>query len=419
MPLLVAALLRAHTLVSRDLWHDEGLQFGIANSGRFVDIVQACASRDLHPPLYSLLMGLFVGLPPWMMRLPSIAAGVFGVWFAYQLGERLGGKRSARNMAWFSAVAPAWVAYGHEARPYAVGVMLVLALYASIFRKKPNEVHVAFWGVACGLWQYGTALVACGALLTFARAGRMRRAFAWTLGSAPCSAAFLLISQWQRGRGVVGSLPGADGMAAPWGVVELAGWLLTGTPGVLSAVAGVGMLLAVAWCRSDVQAKAYEAALTPLAIGVGMAIVGWYPIGAIRQSLPWTVPILVLAMGPAGRLRGVSALVTLLCLVAVCMARAPGVPVEEQRMVLAQIEERLGPRWVHASAAPAYQIYGVNPPEFVLSWGDSLDVVPSSMWLVASGRACSTLDSASRAFEIVERVDAAGACALWLVPRSP
>ena len=55
-PLFVAAALRLYALTTRDLWHDEGLQYGISAAGGLYEILRASATLDLHPPLYSLFV---------------------------------------------------------------------------------------------------------------------------------------------------------------------------------------------------------------------------------------------------------------------------------------------------------------------------------------------------------------------------
>jgi len=323
------------------------------------------------------------------------------------------------RLAWFAAVAPAWVAYGHEARPYAVGVMLVLGLYDELSSKHPRDARVALWGCACGLWQYGTALVAVGALYAFARTGRQWKAFSCTLFATGCTGAFLVAVQWTRGQTVLADLPGVVGVYAPWGLVQLSGWIATGTPGVASSIVGVLFLAAVFYGKQVLPNRLFEASIAPLVLGVVLAAGGLYPMGSIRQSLPWSIPLMVLSAGFVRRLGGIGERVALVGLVFFVLARSPGVPEESQRKVLAALETREGPRWIHPTASPAYSVYGDMPAVRTLGWRESVDDVPYPLWLLASGRACSEDGAQWRDVAVVERLTAKGACALWLTPRSP
>jgi len=275
-----------------------------------------------------------------------------------------------------------------------------------------------FWGCVCALWQYGTALVALAALFSFVRVGRHRLAWWSTCSAATLCTAFLASVHWSRGQRIVSELPGFVGGLAPLGLADMAGWWLTVTPGRVSFVVGA-IVWIVAWrsAKSVLSRQIIEAAAIPLAVAVGAAALGMYPIGAIRQSLPFSVALLVLSAGFVRQAGWTPCVAGLICATGLTLGRAPGVPVENQREVLSLLADKEGPRWVHPSASPAFLVYSDAPAARHLMWGEAVAPIPHALWLIASGRACQNWPPASVDVEVSARLDAEGACALWLTPR--
>jgi hypothetical protein len=218
---LLAYALRAIHLGTQALWSDEDITLDRS----------ALAVRELvaslpveHGPLYFVLMRgwtLLAGAADFMLRYPSLAAGVVAVPLAGYLGARLAGRTTGVVLALIMAVNPFQVWYGQEARMYTLLAALGLAALAGALRAATSGA-LRWWlavGVLAALAVYSHYF---GALILFVLAG-------W--------AAWDISSRWsplgRRGRSPV------QGWAvvaltvlvlyAPWlpralGVLEFGGW---------------------------------------------------------------------------------------------------------------------------------------------------------------------------------------------------
>ncbi|MHC4078773.1 MAG: glycosyltransferase family 39 protein, partial [Planctomycetota bacterium] len=85
---------------------------------------------DIHPPLYFVFMGCWIGLfgdSEISMRLPPLLCGLLSILLIYKLGERLVDRRTGLVAALLLSTSPVHVWYSIEARPYAVMILLTLA----------------------------------------------------------------------------------------------------------------------------------------------------------------------------------------------------------------------------------------------------------------------------------------------------
>ncbi|HEV8637093.1 MAG TPA: glycosyltransferase family 39 protein [Chloroflexota bacterium] len=95
---LGALLLRLRRLDARGLWSDEG------GSARYAslpipELLATISAYDPHPPLYYLLLALWLplgGPSDFAVRLPSALFGTLAVPALYALGRRIGGRASGR-----------------------------------------------------------------------------------------------------------------------------------------------------------------------------------------------------------------------------------------------------------------------------------------------------------------------------------
>lgn len=151
-PLLVAVLtlaafaLRLIALGRDSLWYDETVSVSLA--GQPVRELIAHTARDIHPPLYYLLLRgwlLLSGYPTghadatghgleFMAAWLSLAFGVLLVPLTWQLARRLGvGHAAATVAAGLAALSPFGVWYSQEVRMYTLGASLgVVCLLATL-----------------------------------------------------------------------------------------------------------------------------------------------------------------------------------------------------------------------------------------------------------------------------------------------
>ncbi len=174
--LLFAWGLRLYHLDAMSIWWDESLSWDraisplpniLANTIRIQDVT----TRDLHPPLYFVLLHftvLLAGTTEFALRFLSAAANLLTLALFVPLARILFGRRAAvigLLTVLFAALAPFYVWYSQEARPYALVLLWsVLAVYALlgwlglrpsrfVRRKTALETSKVLWA-----WVFFTAL---------------------------------------------------------------------------------------------------------------------------------------------------------------------------------------------------------------------------------------------------------------------
>lgn len=145
MFILILALVLRLVNLNQSLWLDEAVQ-AITAKGPFLGLFSELRG-DFHPPLYHLLMWLWVrifGLSEMVLRLPSVIFGVATVWVVYKIVRswELGIGRIA---AIFLATAPFHIYYSQEARPYALVAFLVsLSWYYFASGTKKHQLGIGY-----------------------------------------------------------------------------------------------------------------------------------------------------------------------------------------------------------------------------------------------------------------------------------
>ena len=127
--LALAAGLRFAALGHNSVWFDEAYVAGLAQAG-WQDIVATLRLADAHPPLYYLLMKIWVhlaGTGEAAIRLPSACLSVLSVALTYALTRRFAPGPVGLLSAFLVGVAPFEIMVGQEARMYALLDVLVLA----------------------------------------------------------------------------------------------------------------------------------------------------------------------------------------------------------------------------------------------------------------------------------------------------
>ena len=124
MILLLALMLRLFLLGNKSFWVDEGVTW-------FIGIGEI--SSDAHPPLYFLILRVFIALfgdSEFAGRLPSAVFGWLTVLFAYLLVKENFGKKPALLLAGFLAISPFLIPIDQEMRMYSlIGLEIILILF--------------------------------------------------------------------------------------------------------------------------------------------------------------------------------------------------------------------------------------------------------------------------------------------------
>jgi mannosyltransferase len=181
----MGAILRLINLDRQSLWLDEGISYWIALRP-LSELVGHLATGDTHPPLHYLLLkgAIALGGSEWLLRFPSVLAGLVGIGLLYALGRELFDARTGLVAALIVAVSPLHIWHSQEARMYALVATLTLA--AGLFAARALRTNSWLdWGL----------LVACQALALYTNTA----AIWFTL--ALNGAALLLVGRlWQRGQ---------------------------------------------------------------------------------------------------------------------------------------------------------------------------------------------------------------------------
>jgi 4-amino-4-deoxy-L-arabinose transferase-like glycosyltransferase len=131
--LLLAGALRFWGIGAESLWLDEATSLVVADNPPAT--IVALTAEDIHPPLYYLLLHLWLifGRSEAALRSLSAVVGVLSVAALYGMGRELLGERPAALGALLLASAPLHIWYSQEARMYAlVTLWAVLASWLMV-----------------------------------------------------------------------------------------------------------------------------------------------------------------------------------------------------------------------------------------------------------------------------------------------
>ncbi len=118
---LAAFVLRVVRLDYRALWWDEGRNIFFARLDWVSAAEMSVRSGDTNPPIYRLLLGMWMdlaGSSPFAVRVLSVFFGVLAVVLLYRLAYELYGMRVGVVAGALAAVAPPMVYYSQEAKGY-------------------------------------------------------------------------------------------------------------------------------------------------------------------------------------------------------------------------------------------------------------------------------------------------------------
>jgi len=140
--LLIAAVALIFRLpgMSESLWYDETFTAALARLP--FDKMNVVNLYDVHPPVWYLIEHLTVrlfGASEIALRLPSLVFGVYSCVLVYALAGPFTSKRAALLAGLITAVLPAHIYYGHEARGYTLLLCCVLQLMLSTMKGRGRD----------------------------------------------------------------------------------------------------------------------------------------------------------------------------------------------------------------------------------------------------------------------------------------
>jgi Dolichyl-phosphate-mannose-protein mannosyltransferase len=151
----------------QSIFGDELFTYEVATRDTLGDVLDGVRSPlEITPPLFFVLAWASAKVtdPTFMLRLPSLVAGVALIPLVYALGVRTVGRHAALVGAALMALAPFAVLYSAEARAYALAAVLACGSTLALLN--------ALDGRGRGWWA-GFAVLAAGALLSHYTAGFM------------------------------------------------------------------------------------------------------------------------------------------------------------------------------------------------------------------------------------------------------
>ena len=397
----------AHYLLGRSLWVDEArIALNIA-SRSWTELVQPLTYDQSAPLLFlTAAKGLTVvfGVHEWALRALPVAAGIGVVWLTYPVVRRFVCAPAAVTAAAVAAFSPSMIFFSNEAKPYssdALATLVVLAL-AIAWHERPADTGrwvrlttagtILVWlsaPVFLVLVGIGAALLlddrirsgSAGRLLLTGALWLISFGVAYLLVYQPASRSPYLRDYWAPAMLVPGTpdLPGRTWLAirsVVWGILFGHSGPIAASPGerVLMTpmtVLLLGLLLLGAshlWRQSRPRAALV---LAPMAVVLGAAVVGMYPL-ALRLSLFTAGLLLILLAAGVERVAGsiapgrrslAHATIATVLLVFPATHSVPDLmrwsAPEHTRPLIQRYEAEGGnePIYVHAGALPAWAFY--------------------------------------------------------------
>jgi hypothetical protein len=128
--LFIGLLLRVHCLVYPYLWLDEYVTLWSIGGGSYGEMLDRAQRWTASGPLFVLCYRAscdLVGNVDWGLKLPGVIGGTAAIWVSWWTALRLFRRDDvALVAAWFVSLAPQFIHFSQEARPYMLGSLLVL-----------------------------------------------------------------------------------------------------------------------------------------------------------------------------------------------------------------------------------------------------------------------------------------------------
>ena len=340
--LVTAAGLRFHDLSEKSLRHDEAAAANISR-GALSEVIPGTRYGNSSPILYPLVLYAVqkVESTPFSIRVVPATASVLTVAVMLLLLPRLGVARGAAFLAALLATLSAEaIRHAQDAREYSIDALLAVLMIAGLLRylRDGRKALLCVSLFLAPLLQYGLVLFGAavmGAAVVAPRVSEQERGVPALAGlgielkrrldlAAPCgfflaggtlSYLMTLRYQWQEGGFGSGGYLWAyyyQGKFDAHSILEIFEFSIDGIwsslkyhlPEVvaIAALAAFAILLAAAFLgkfRGKLQTSAIAVLFSfCIAVSAGAAVLGIYPLGAIRQDI-YLGPIVFLAVGLA------------------------------------------------------------------------------------------------------------------------
>ena len=194
---LVALLCRLPPM-TRSFWLDEVFSVGVAQHTP-LEIAREIAPRDVHPPLYYMVLSVWGGTSEFRVRALSLLAGLLQIAALGLVVREMGNARAGWIAAYLAAAAHPLCWPSYEARSFAL--MNLFATLAWFFLVRSLKKGGRWPWIALGVCMAGTlytfyygffALLALGALFLCSRPTRRQ----WLGFLAASGLAYLLFFPW-------------------------------------------------------------------------------------------------------------------------------------------------------------------------------------------------------------------------------
>lgn len=161
--LFIAAALARFVTITQSLWLDEATTVNVARNMSAQQIITQFSPNDFHPPLYYLVMDMWVSLfgsSEIAVRIPSVLFCLLAGYFVYKIGTLIGNAKIGFASAAFFLFNPLVLYYSQEVRMYMmVTALCAIACYYFLkLIKKPKAFaakDVVVFNLAIGL-SFGT-----------------------------------------------------------------------------------------------------------------------------------------------------------------------------------------------------------------------------------------------------------------------
>lgn len=133
----LALVLRLARLTYQSLRNDEHFSVYTSSFETLREVIVEGGILDKHPPGYAVFLHywmLLVGDREFAVRLPSVLAGVLGVWAIYRLGATIGSERLGLVAAGLASVTWMPIAFSQDARSYSLLMLFSTLLVLRVVR---------------------------------------------------------------------------------------------------------------------------------------------------------------------------------------------------------------------------------------------------------------------------------------------
>jgi 4-amino-4-deoxy-L-arabinose transferase-like glycosyltransferase len=288
--------------IRSSFWLDETGTFWIVKDG-LANLLARSAYWSGQSPLYYLTAWTALvagGSAEWVLRLPSLAALLVAAWLLYRLADRLFDAATARLAVLFFVCFEPVAFAASDARPYALGLALVigsalmLVRWLDTGRSRDAAGYIVLSALAIYAHCFFAPVLAVLGLYAAARMLRERRSRFWKLPAAWTAVGFLLLPlvpqlyRFYQSRGVH-SFTGAPALASLFAALapplltgSIAGgvflaWLIAPQKDRQSAARRDSLLLAAVWALAPPAILFAISVISPAKLFIPRYYIGYAP----------------------------------------------------------------------------------------------------------------------------------------------